>query len=107
MVKNREILRWGASALAFKLGGDTGGDAVERGKQDFLGKIAGVEVERVYDVGRAMLPGLVNEVRPESKKLVRMHHDASRDTWIVSASLAGLSVRYPFTRAKRSATPPG
>ncbi len=90
LVKNRELLRWGVSALTFKLAGDTGGDAVERGRKDFLSKIAGVEVERVLDVGRAMLPGLVNEVRPESKKLLRMHHDADRDTWIVSASPVGI-----------------
>lgn len=90
LVENTELIRWGLSALSFKLTGDTGGDAVERGRQDFLSKIAGVEVDRVVEVGRAMLPGLVNEVRPESKKLVRMHHDASRDTWIVSASPIGI-----------------
>ncbi len=90
LVKNSEIFRWGMSALSFKLMGDTGGDAVERGRQDFLEKIAGVEVDRIYEVGRSMLPGLVNEVRPESKKLLRMHHDAGRDTWIVSASPIGI-----------------
>ena len=90
LVKNSELFRWGVSALSFKLLGDTGGDAVERGRKDFLGKIAGIEVERVVEVGRSMLPGLVNEVRPESKKLLRMHHDANRDTWIVSASPIGI-----------------
>ncbi len=90
LVKNSELFRWGVSALSFKLLGDTGGDAVERGRKDFLDKIAGVEVDRVLEVGRSMLPGLVNEVRPESKKLLRMHHDANRDTWIVSASPIGI-----------------
>lgn len=90
LVKNTELIRWGMSALSFKLMGDTGGDAVERGRKDFLGKIAGVEVERIEEVGRSMLPGLVNEVRPEAKKLLRMHHDANRDTWIISASPVGI-----------------
>ena len=33
-----------------------------------------------------MLPKLVDRVRPESRGLLKMHADAGRDTWIVSAS---------------------
>ncbi len=89
LVKNNEILRWGVSALSFKLLGDRG-DATDQARADFLGKIAGVSVEQIGDIGREMLPGLVNKVRPESKRLVKMHHEAGRDTWIVSASPNGI-----------------
>lgn len=89
LVKNREIVRWGVSALSFKLLGDRG-DATDQARSDFLGKIAGVSVEQIQEIGREMLPTLVNKVRPESKRLVKMHHEAGRDTWIVSASPHGI-----------------
>jgi len=85
MVSNTELLKWGASALSFKLLGDRG-DAIDQVRVDLLAKIAGVRVEELAEIGREMLPTLVNEVRPESKKLVKMHHEAGRDTWIVSAA---------------------
>lgn len=89
LVRNHEIARWGMAALSFKLLGDRG-DAPDHAKKDFLGKIAGVSVEQLADIGREMLPGLVNKVRPESKRLVKMHHESGRDTWIVSASPHGI-----------------
>jgi len=89
LVTNREIVRWGVSALGFKLLGDRG-DATDQARSDFLGKIAGVSVEQITEIGREMLPGLVSKVRPESKRLVKMHHEAGRDTWIVSASPNGI-----------------
>lgn len=86
LVRRSELVKWGLSGLSFKLLGDRGEGATDEARAQFLGKVAGVSVEQLEEIGRAMLPGLVNEVRPESKKLVRMHHDADRDTWIVSAS---------------------
>lgn len=85
LVGNAEIVKWGVSALSFKVLGDRG-DATDQARVDLLAKIAGVQVEELAEIGRDMLPALVNKVRPESKKLVRMHHEAGRDTWIVSAS---------------------
>ena len=37
-----------------------------------------------------ILPRLTDRVRPESTKLLQMHNDAGRDTWIVSASPYGI-----------------
>ncbi len=90
LVRNAELARWGLSALSFKLMGDRGDGATDEARSQFLDKIAGVAVDQIAEIGRGMLPGLVNEVRPESKKLVRMHHEASRDSWIVSAAPHGI-----------------
>lgn len=85
LATNREIAGWGVDALKFKMLGDSG-NRPDEAREAFLNGISGVAVETIADIGRAMLPGLVTKVRPESKRLLRMHHDAGRDTWIVSAS---------------------
>ena len=89
-VKNTEILRWGISALSFKLIGDIGDDRSDKARNDFLGKVAGVSVDQMAEIARDLLPNLVQNVRPESRKLVKMHHEAGRDTWILSASPQGI-----------------
>lgn len=86
LVTNREIARWAVAAFTFLLAGDKGEDVSENARNEFLGKVAGVSVEALDAVAREMLPNLVNDIRPESKKLLQMHHDAGRETWIVSAS---------------------
>lgn len=86
LVTNREIARWGVAALTFLLMGDKGEDVSDNARSEFLSKVAGVSVDQLDSVAREMLPKLVNDIRPESKKLLAMHHDAGRETWIVSAS---------------------
>lgn len=90
LVSNTEIMRWGISAISFMLIGDLGDDRSDKARTDFLGKVAGVSVEQIAEVARALLPNLVGNVRPESRKLVKMHHEAGRDTWILSASPQGI-----------------
>ncbi|HSJ28753.1 MAG TPA: HAD-IB family hydrolase [Acidimicrobiia bacterium] len=86
LVSNREIARWTVAALMFLLTGDKGDDLSDNTRAEFLGKVAGVSVDQLDAIARDMLPNLVNDIRPESKKLLQMHHDAGRETWIVSAS---------------------
>ena len=86
LVSNREIARWTLAALMFLLSGDKGEDVSDNTRSEFLAKVAGVSVEQLESIAREMLPNLVNDIRPESKKLLQMHHDAGRETWIVSAS---------------------
>jgi HAD superfamily hydrolase (TIGR01490 family) len=86
LVSNREIARWTLAALMFLLSGDKGDDVSDNARSEFLDKVAGVSVEQLDSIAREMLPNLVNDIRPESKKLLQMHHDAGRETWIVSAS---------------------
>lgn len=85
LASNTDVVRWGAAALSFKLIGDKG-DATEGARSDFLGAIDGAPVESVDSLGTAVLPRLTDKVRPEARKLVSMHHEKGRDTWIVSAS---------------------
>jgi HAD superfamily hydrolase (TIGR01490 family) len=85
LLGNTDIGRFAAGAIGFKLFGDKG-DKSEGTRSALLGRIEGVSVEVLDEVARRVLPRLTSRVRPESRKLIRMHHDAGRDTWIVSAS---------------------
>ncbi|MGH8915542.1 MAG: HAD family hydrolase [Acidimicrobiia bacterium] len=85
LASNPDIGRWVISAISFKILGDKG-DASDDIKGDFLTRIAGASVAALEMVSTAVLPKLVARVRPESRKLIKMHHDAGRDTWIVSAA---------------------
>lgn len=86
MVTNRDIVKMASEAIAFRLAGDTDEAKSDHLRADLLRRVAGVSVEQLADVGRELLPRLVDRVRPESKDLIHVHHDARRDTWIVSAS---------------------
>jgi HAD superfamily hydrolase (TIGR01490 family) len=85
LASNPDVGRWAISAISFKILGDKG-DASDDVKGDFLTRIAGASVAALEMVSTAVLPKLVARVRPESRKLVKMHHDSGRDTWIVSAA---------------------
>lgn len=85
LARNVDIGRWAVSALLFKLLGDQG-EASQDVKGDFLTKIEGASAAAMESLGTAVLPKLVARVRPEARKLVAMHHEAGRDTWIVSAA---------------------
>lgn len=85
LASNADMMKWATEALAFKLLGDKG-DATDEVRGDFLAKINGAKLESLEELAGAVLPRLVDRVRPESRKLVAMHHNEDRDTWIVSAS---------------------
>jgi HAD superfamily hydrolase (TIGR01490 family) len=85
LASNSDIARWTVTALGFRLKGDTG-DTSEEVRGDFLNRIAGSSVQALEMVGAAVLPKLVARVRPESRKLINLHHESDRDTWIVSAA---------------------
>ncbi len=85
LASNADVLRWALSAISFKLLGDRGNDS-DSVRTAFLGGIAGSRATALDDVARAVLPKLASRVRPESRKLLAMHAEKGRDTWIVSAS---------------------
>jgi HAD superfamily hydrolase (TIGR01490 family) len=85
LATNTDIMQWAAAAISFKLLGDKG-DASDNVRGDFLTRIAGASVYALDQVGAAVLPKLVARVRPESRRLIKMHTEANRDTWIVSAA---------------------
>jgi HAD superfamily hydrolase (TIGR01490 family) len=80
-----DVGKWAVAAITFKLIGDKG-DATHDVKGDLLTGIGGSSVLALESVGTAVMPKLVARVRPEARKLIKMHHEAGRDTWIVSAS---------------------
>lgn len=89
LVKNADIGRFTAGALSFLVAGDKG-DKSEGTRTAVLGHVEGVSVDVLGEVSARVLPRLNDRVRPESRNLVKMHHDAGRDTWIVSASPYGI-----------------
>jgi HAD superfamily hydrolase (TIGR01490 family) len=86
LASNGDIAKWAGAALSFLLMGDKGDSASEAVRSDFLTQIAGAPEPAIDSLGAATLPRLTGRVRPESRKLIAMHHDARRDTYIVSAS---------------------
>ncbi len=85
-----DILQWTIAALGFLVAGDKGDGVSVDIRGEFLARIQGASVSDLEQIGQAVLPKLASRVRPESRKLVTMHHDAGRDTWIVSASPHGI-----------------
>ncbi len=86
LISNTDIANMARQAAMFVIAGDTGEGQSDRLRADILARVAGVPVETMMEVGREMLPKLVNRVRPESKNLIERHRNAQRDTWIISAS---------------------
>lgn len=85
-----DIAKWTLAALSFLIAGDKGTGISMDIRGEFLARIEGASVSDLDQIGQAILPKLVSRVRPESRKLVAMHHEAGRDTWMVSASPHGI-----------------
>lgn len=81
----RQLLRDASSAIAFKLTGasDEKSAAV---RDQVLEGVKGVKVSDLRSLGDEILTRLLDSVRRESRGLIDLHHDAGRDTFIVSAS---------------------
>ena len=86
LAENTDVAKWAVAAAAFVTIGDKGGDSSDEVRIDLLSQIAGASAESLDALGVAVLPRLQAKVRPEAASLIDMHHDAGRDTWIVSAS---------------------
>jgi len=89
LIKNSDISKFTAGAVSFLAFGDKG-DKSEGTRAAVLGHVEGVAVEVLDEVAARVLPRLHDRVRPESRNLIKMHHDADRETWIVSASPHGI-----------------
>ncbi len=85
LASNRQVAGWGLDALVFALLGESP-ERKDAARAAVLGGIAGVSEETLDGVASAVVPKLVAKVRPESRRLVEMHHQAGRATWIASAS---------------------
>lgn len=85
-----DIAKWAISALSYFIAGDKDDGSTMDIRTEFLTRIEGASVADLDLIGQAVLPKLVSRVRPESRKLITMHHEANRETWIVSASPHGI-----------------
>ena len=86
LADSKDIAKWTIAALTYLLAGDKGDGSTTDIRTEFLSRIEGVSISDLELIGQAVLPKLVSRVRPESRKLITMHHESDRDTWIVSAS---------------------
>ncbi|CAN5898884.1 HAD-IB family hydrolase [soil metagenome] len=85
LVATADLLGDAASAMSFRLtgGSDEQSDMV---RDRILEAVKGRQREEVTSLNDDILPRLLNSVRPETRTVVERHHDAGRDTYIVSAS---------------------
>lgn len=73
------------NAIGFRLTGASD-EKTAAVRDRILGAIAGTTVAELRALGNQVIPRLLKEVRLESRGLIDLHHDAGRDTYIVSAS---------------------
>jgi HAD superfamily hydrolase (TIGR01490 family) len=85
LIPTSDILGDAATALSFRL---TGGndDQSDMVRDRILEAVKGRRREDVTVLNDDILPRLLKSVRPETRQVVERHHDAGRDTYIVSAS---------------------
>lgn len=102
MVETRQVMRDLMDAIVFRFAGASD-EKTEAIKNRVLTAIAGVEVARLKSLGSEIEPKLLDAVRLESQGLLDLHHQADRDTYIVSASpieiVEGLAVALGMTGA--------
>jgi HAD superfamily hydrolase (TIGR01490 family) len=85
MIPTADLLRDGAKAVSFKLFGATD-ESSEAVRDRILQAVEGAEQAQLVALNEEIVPRILEKVRPESRGLIDMHHQAGRDCWIVSAS---------------------
>ena len=72
-------------ALRFRFFGSS--DETSTGVRDrILAGVGGVKQSELIALNEVVLPELLGLIRPEARALLEQHHNAGRETWIVSAS---------------------
>jgi HAD superfamily hydrolase (TIGR01490 family) len=85
LIPTGELLSDGLNALTFKLVGATD-ERSEAVRDRILHAVEGARQEDLLALNEEIIPRVLERVRPESRGLIEMHHEAGRETWIVSAS---------------------
>jgi len=85
MIPTGDLLSDGAKAVSFKLFGATD-ESSESVRDRILQAVQGQQQAALIALNEEIVPRILEKVRPESRSLVDMHHEAGRDCWIVSAS---------------------
>lgn len=85
MLSTRELLGDASNAVVFRMTGGSD-DQPDRVRERILEAVVGHRREELTALNDDILPRLLNSVRPETRRVVERHHEAGRDTYIVSAS---------------------
>ena len=85
LIPTRELLRDTSSAISFKLRGASDGTTDEV-RDRVLGFVMGKRQDDLVKLNERVLPTLLGKIRPEARRLLDLHRNAGRATYIVSAA---------------------
>ncbi len=85
LLSTSDLVDDGLRALTFKLVGATD-ERSEAVRDRILHAVEGIDQGELLALNEQIVPRILERVRPESRSLIDMHHEAGRDCWIVSAS---------------------
>lgn len=85
LISTGELLGDATAAFSFLLTGGSD-DQSDMVRDRILEAVKGRQRENITALNDDLLPRLLNSVRPETRRVVERHHEAGRDTYIVSAS---------------------
>ncbi len=85
LVPTGDLIKDARSAIGFRMSGASD-EKTATVRDRILSAIADTTVEDLRALGDQVIPRLLEDVRLESRGLIDLHHDAGRDTYIVSAS---------------------
>jgi len=85
LIPTGELLSDALNAATYKLFGATD-ERSEAVRDRILHAVEGAEQAELIALNEQVLPRVLEQVRPESRGLIDMHHQAGRDCYILSAS---------------------
>ncbi|MFT4744560.1 MAG: HAD superfamily hydrolase (TIGR01490 family) [Nonlabens sp.] len=85
LIPGSALIRDAGGAIAFRLAGASDEKSVST-RDRLLGAVKGIRQDDLLALNEEIIPRVLSKVRPESKGLIDMHHEAGRDCFIVSAS---------------------
>lgn len=85
LVPTAQFVRDAAGAIAFRLAGASD-DTTNQVRERILGAVSGLRHEDLVALNTDVIPKLIERIRPEAQRLLEVHHQAGRATYIVSAS---------------------
>lgn len=80
------LIRDGVSAASFKLFGAASDEKADAARDRILGFITGHRQDELRALNEQVIPALLGKIRPEARRLVDLHRNAGRNTYIVSAA---------------------
>ncbi len=85
LLPNTAFIRAGLAATLFKFFGSKD-DTTETARQQVLSFVTGQRQDDLTALNEHVLPVLLNRIRPEARRLLDLHRQAGRSTFIVSAA---------------------